>query len=358
MVITRKLKSYIPLHFKYKARYLLSKAPSLGELNDYSKRCFVFLAADYGNLGDIAITEAQVRFLHSRYPDYRIVEVPISVTLPYMKRIKRTIRPDDIITLIGGGNMNTRCWDIELLRQMVIRAFPHNRIISFPQTLYFEADSENPVIKAAAAKRRMAAVYSGHDNLVLLARERPSYDLMKAYLGEHRVELLPDIVMTLDESRPVSERSGVMLCMRHDKARSMTDSLTDNVISAARGTGRGVTCMDTHIGEIQVGRQQRDIVLQGLLSKFRSAEVVITDRLHGMILGFVTATPTIALPCNSHKISGSYKWIADCGYVLQLDSLDMDKITDFIAGAHKLDTRAAFASCSKRIHEIYANLQL
>ena len=41
------------------------------------KKCLVFLAADYGNLGDVAITFAQERFLARHFPDYEIVDVPI-----------------------------------------------------------------------------------------------------------------------------------------------------------------------------------------------------------------------------------------------------------------------------------------
>ena len=55
------------------------------------RRIFVALAADYGNLGDLAITHAQVRYLKSRWPDAQVIELPISRTLPILKGLTRSI---------------------------------------------------------------------------------------------------------------------------------------------------------------------------------------------------------------------------------------------------------------------------
>ena len=49
------------------------------------KKCIVCLAADYGNLGDVAITYAQSQFLKSMLPGYEIIDFPISRTLANLK---------------------------------------------------------------------------------------------------------------------------------------------------------------------------------------------------------------------------------------------------------------------------------
>ena len=103
-------------------------------------RCLIFLAADYGNLGDVAITYAQKKYLQDHFPDYDIIEVPAAKTLTAIRSIKHKIQSEDIITVIGGGNMGDMYGDIELLRLMVVRAFKNNRIILFPQTLAFIRD--------------------------------------------------------------------------------------------------------------------------------------------------------------------------------------------------------------------------
>ena len=64
----------------------------------------MFLAADYNNLGDIAITTAQYNFLKKNLPDYKVVCVTPSDTIRYCKSIKRLSPENVLVTLIGGGN--------------------------------------------------------------------------------------------------------------------------------------------------------------------------------------------------------------------------------------------------------------
>ena len=51
---------------------------NLGQLG--KKNIFIFLGADYGNLGDVAITYAQTKYLKEHFQDYNVVEIPISQT--------------------------------------------------------------------------------------------------------------------------------------------------------------------------------------------------------------------------------------------------------------------------------------
>src|SRR5690349_17962443 len=96
-------------------------------------RAFVFLAADYGNIGDLAISQAQKAFLRRCVGEFEVVGVPISKTRSLIGSIKRQITPSDLITIIGGGNMGSLYPEIEGLRQLVIRSFSGNRIVCFPQ---------------------------------------------------------------------------------------------------------------------------------------------------------------------------------------------------------------------------------
>ena len=112
------------------------------------KRIFVFLSADYGNIGDLAISKAQRNFLKDNLTDYEVFPVPISKTRIWLGSIKKQVTSDDIITIIGGGNMGSLYPDIEDLRQLVIRSFPCNRVVCFPQTLdWDESQSSNKVLK-------------------------------------------------------------------------------------------------------------------------------------------------------------------------------------------------------------------
>ena len=66
------------INLKSFLKYYLGKHQYQYTLKD--KNIFIFLSADYGNLGDIAITFAQKKFLMDYFPDYNLFEIPISYT--------------------------------------------------------------------------------------------------------------------------------------------------------------------------------------------------------------------------------------------------------------------------------------
>ena len=165
----RRLKDFLRIDQKLFLTYLFSR--KTGHFQDYAKKkkCYVFLGADYGNLGDVAITQAQIAFLKEILPDYVIIEIPISKTFAWMKDVKAVTSADDIITLIGGGNMSVKYADIEYCRQFVISQFPNNPIIGFPQSLDL-VDAKPSQLK------HVRKVYCNHKKLLLFFRDHFSYD--------------------------------------------------------------------------------------------------------------------------------------------------------------------------------------
>lgn len=112
----------IILRLKILLSCLRNKAEyNLGQLG--KKNIFIFLGADYGNLGDVAITYAQTKYLKEHCQDYNVIEIPISQTVAGINSVRRVISNDDIVVLIGGGNTSDIYDDIEWLRQLVILYF-------------------------------------------------------------------------------------------------------------------------------------------------------------------------------------------------------------------------------------------
>ncbi|MDK8210749.1 polysaccharide pyruvyl transferase family protein, partial [Bacillus subtilis] len=59
-------------------------------------------------------------------------------------------------------------------------------------------------------------------------------------------------------------------------------------------------------------------------SKFKAAEVVLTDRLHGMIFCAITRTPCIVFNNYNHKIESSYNdWLKDLKYIKFINTSEM-----------------------------------
>lgn len=307
------------IKWRFQLKYWLSSRNN----NQYDhlrgkNKCIVMLAADYGNLGDVAITYAQEEFLADHFPGYEIVDVPISKTLSDLKTLRSICRPEDIVTVVGGGNMSDLYYDIELLRQMVVKAFPQNRVILFPQTMFFSDSAGGRYLK-----NRAKEIYSRHYNLIISAREKWSYMAMKEMIPD--AILIPDIVMTLDEREPQVERNGITLCLRDDAESGLSKGFKEELRSKV-SSNYDVVDYDTHIGRGNLSLEERKNELEKIWSKFRSSEWVITDRLHGMIFAYITGTPCVVLPNNNYKIEGCYNWIKNCGFILFLDNESIDTI--------------------------------
>lgn len=338
------LSKYIPLRWKLKVSYALQSSNVVLPMEIHHPVVWIFLAADYGNLGDVAITYAQELYLRERYPNYKIIECPISKTITYLKAIKEQIGKDDIITIVGGGNMGDLYEDIEFLRQLIISNFCKNRIISFPQTLYFSSNNFK-------VQKRIARVYSKHSFLKLCARERDSYDKMQYLFLKAQIILCPDIVMGLRLPQFDEPRAGITFCLRKDKERLLNDDQEKELRTQLSILFTEMFDYDTHIGRSNLSIMEREQELNKIWAHFQRSEWVITDRLHGMIFGFITQTPTIVIPNNNNKINGCYEWIKDCGFVYMTNSYDINNILSTVK-KYDMDSERVSKSFEKTFGEV------
>lgn len=291
--------------------------------NDKQK-IIVALAADYGNLGDVAITYAQSKFLKEQFPNSDIIDFPISRTFMGMKSLKSIIRQHDIITIVGGGNSGDLYDDIEFCRQFIIKMFPKNKIISFPQTIDYSGNlGENKALKKAVK------IYNKHSDLTLIAREQKSYEFYKRYFSTSNIFLKPDIVLTLNLTNTSIQRSGILTCLRNDKEKSTNRDRVDAIISDLKSYQ--ILQTDTHIDCQHMSIEEREMQLRQIWNKFSSSELVITDRLHGMIFCAITNTPCLAIDNTNRKVSGVYNmWLKELGYIRIINEKDLDDIETHI----------------------------
>lgn len=299
-------------------------------------RALVFLAADYGNIGDLAITAAQQDLLQRMVPDHAVVLVPISSTRQVLRSLRRQVVPGDVLTIIGGGNMGSLYPEIEALRQRVIRAFPGHRIVCFPQTLDWD---DSAASKQALA--RIVRIYGRHPNLHLLARESVSHEKLRQLFAQCptvHVGLAPDVVLgtTADAlgARPCAEPQGALLCLRDDGERSLRAQDESALRQALVQAGLEVQATDTHAGGAALSPERCRQLLVGKLEQFAAARLVVTDRLHGMILALLAGTPCLVLPNANHKIRQTWiDWLAD---VPQLRFLAVAEIAQADAAVRQL----------------------
>ena len=291
-------------------------------LPDGRPRALVFLAADYGNLGDLAITRAQIDFLTARLPDHDVVEVPISRTTAWLPTLRAEVGPDDIVTLVGGGNTGDLYDDIQHLRELVIRSFPANPVISFPQSADFSRSAYGR-LALARARRVLAA----HHDVVLLARDSRTHAFFEEAFPGTRTALAPDVVLTLDRSRPPVDRQGIVLALRDD-AETLTSGPVRGLVERLAAERDAVRRRDTHIGDVRLSRALADAELDRAWADFRAARLVVTDRLHGMIFALVTGTPCVALDSRTGKVGQFHTdWLTGVPSVRLVRSPDEASLT-------------------------------
>jgi pyruvyl transferase EpsI len=320
------IKKHIPLKLKQTIKSHFSSTNINGDLTSNKHKIFIALAADYGNLGDVAISYAQYHFLQDKFPESEIIDVPISQTLRNIREIKKFIRDDDVITIVGGGNLTDKYQDIEDCRLLWVKSFPKNKIISFPQTIDFSSNE-----KGQRSLENSFLEYNKHPSLYMFARESVSFEKINQQLNSPAL-FCPDIVLSLDQSSPAIERKGITSCIREDEESNLSKEQRTELISNIKESyGDNVTFTDTHIGTSNLSWQQRQDELNKIWTKFRSSKVIITDRLHGMIFSVITKTPCVVLVNNNHKIKQTYKdWLQNLPLVCLIEEYDVENIIDTI----------------------------
>ena len=66
---------------------------------------------------------------------------------------------------------------------------------------------------------------------------------------------------------------------------------------------------------------KRDEILDTFMGEISKRELVITDRLHGMIFCAITGTPCIVFSNYNHKVKGSVEWFKHLDYIKYLDEV-------------------------------------
>lgn len=98
---------------------------------------------------------------------------------------------DTTILLMGGGNFGDLWRIFQNFRLEVVRRYSHNRIVMFPQSVWYEDKSLILHDKA---------VFSTHHDLHLCARDQISYDFMKENFPECDIILVPDMAFFIDKA--------------------------------------------------------------------------------------------------------------------------------------------------------------
>ena len=284
--------------------------------NDPHKVFWIFTPL-HGNIGDQAIAVSEKRMLDLL--GVRCFEVNGDMLSELYKKGKLDIFNGCPILFHGGGYLGTIWYQNEVLVRDIITGNPDSSILFFPNTLFFDNDETG-----LSELSKSAEVYKSHKSIKIYAREQESYKILKD-MGVN-AGIVPDMVMMLKEDSSDIQRSGCLLLLRNDceKTRSVeTDELIIKAISPV--FEERITHSDNVLPyTINSNRREHEFAL--FANMVRSFELVITDRLHGMIISAITGTPCIVISSKSHKLKGCYEWIKDLEYIRFCD--DPERLTE------------------------------
>lgn len=284
------------------------------------RKVYVIGSPTHSNLGDSAIVKAQLCFLRRcGWEPKRIVEISYSHYENDGPFYDRWIPRKGLIAQLGGGHLGNIWLNEELFHRHLVSAFPENPTVIFPQTIDYSDDAAG-----YQEAERSKAIYNGRKDLVMVARERKSYEIMRKLYPDTKILLTPDIVLSAsmeDFGVQPQNRNGALLCMRNDPERAVSDQVHTEIqkmLDQERLTYRYV---DTHApGDVTLEGRFEDV--KNKMQELASARLVITDRLHGMVFCAITGTPCIAFGNSNHKVRGTYEWISYLPYIRYAEGVE------------------------------------
>ncbi|MGP7818741.1 polysaccharide pyruvyl transferase family protein [Niallia sp. 01092] len=303
-------------------------------LTKNQKKIVIFSTPVSGNLGDQAIAYAQKNFIETYYSDYIYIELALNEVMPYAKNLKNILTNKDILFINGGGNMGDEYYNEDYTRRFIIKYFKESNIISFPQTIHFSETTEG-----RKTFEKTKDIFNNNIKFQLVARESRSLEIMKNNFNSKKVLYTPDIVLSLDKRRPGTKREGAIICLRDDLEGKLDNNFKKVLEEVLKRKFEKTRYFDTDI-DAKLGKETREKELNVIWNAFAESEVVVTDRLHGMIFCAITGTPCIAFKNYNHKIQYSYiDWLSKIPNIKFVDSVqenvsekDVEEMIDEIRG--------------------------
>lgn len=341
-------KIYVSLSYiKGKIYY---KRKLVNPINKYKKTVktpvFLIFTPEHANLGDHAIAYAESILLRKAGIEFYEITGKKLYELGSYKYL--SVMNHSTILFNGGGNLGSLWPSIEVMNRYVIEENPDSNIYIFPNSIFYGAD-ENGQKEFEISKK----IYNKHPNLHLCAREKISYNIMKnAYKN---VTLVPDMVFTLNENyQNESVRKGCLWCMRNDVERTLKDYEEEKLKKQLVNLyGNDIKDSNTVLS-YNVSIERREEELKKKFKEFQSAQLVVTDRLHGMVFAAITGTNCIAINSRSPKMKGCYEWIKDLEYIEFIDKIEdiNEIIKKFPKYPHSYDNKKFVDAVNKMIDEI------
>lgn len=295
-------------------------------INDY-----VLLDLPYHvNTGDLLIWQGELSFLKHEVK-HKMLGYYSQYTFGFPK-----LKKDTVILLHGGGNFGDVWRGSQEFRLEVIKSYHENRIVIFPQSVYYSTD------ELAISD---AEIFAKHNDLTICARDKVSFEYIKRFFT-NTLLCIPDMAFCIDRNIfmpniieqskenlffkrtdheyrevtvdfidgeydtcdwPGTEKLSafikflflLMVYIRQMRKSGVAGKMTASILSWC------VNKIFMHIVRPQyIGRGAR------LISQYKN---VYTTRLHGLILSHLLGKNIFIVSNNNGKLENYYNsWLKDC----------------------------------------------
>ena len=283
----------------------------------------------YGNVGDhlIAISEKEV--LH-RVRRWKQIELN-SIDYPkYGGVLRRLVKKDDVIVLNGGGNIGDTWPETMEMYINRVRAFRDNKIVMFPESWFFRK----------ARSERCEDLFGSfvdsfnNSNLLCFWRDSHSYAEAVSFLHDNTNYCVLDSVFSLSLFRKYRkkafQRNRVAVCLRDDIERVDYGAQTTFLNSIKQ---KDVEYLYINNDRKRIIRKnERRKYVHAILKSYSSCSLVITDRLHSMIIAIMLGKPVIVFDNSTSKISHLYSDIREyvSGVYFPKKGDDIEQLIKFV----------------------------
>lgn len=280
----------------------------------------------YFNFGDLLIWHGTEAFF-KKY-DIRVVYRSEASHVDYKK-----LKECDVIVFQGGGNFGDLYPRVQRMREDIIKKFKNKKIICLPQTIHFSNTS---------AMKQSAHEISKHNDFHFFVRDKKSESIASTFTDKYK--LMPDMAHSLhplvapfevglSEVHPQS----LLIQQRDDAEKGNLDLSTVNKRTfdwndLVRIEDRFVKKVILSLSKAKIN-QNKIIALwqlksfeleQRAIELFESKDLIITDRLHGMILASLLGKKCHVYDNSYGKNSGYY----DC-WLSSIPNVNMIKVEKF-----------------------------
>ena len=268
----------------------------------------------HGNIGDQAIAYAE----NILFADLNlsVAEIPSPFVSRYMNLWKKIVGNKPVF-VHGGGFIGTLWPDEHKMLEDVLDSFKENPIIILPQTIDFENNIE--------LLEHFNKKLSQCNEVTICVREEISLQKYKKYIPSAKLVLVPDMVLYLNScfSQKMEHEHKAIFCIRSDKEKKINCDTIEKLKAefSIKAPNLFIDMTDMIIN-ITVKPGMRKKIVYDKIKEFSKAELLVTDRLHGMVLGMLAGVPVAVFSNLNHKVDGVYRWISENSMIIRCDSAE------------------------------------